>query len=412
MADQCIISEKYLPWELLVTDLDGYRVQDAMAIILFPTQQRTGVFSNALRDHYRLWETCNLPNPLKGQGKTFSGQGQTMLLNLFNRLLIFIEDYLTKATGKHAGVEYLCLPDLSTHSRRQSALGYSLSTRFNAANLSSRERKRLLRAFLRYELMCKFCCSDNFKIYRSDPDIGRRHYSSDGSDDSLSNDPWYYELRSLWKYGGHAFQPSDAEAIKCVQIYVESLYDAVLCNTTKLWPTYEEELHAGLACFGFDLATAILQATTSGQQGRNHIKMWYDSVNKPAKRFTPGNFICRPRDRILGYDPREEKDEHYLEGPGMYQALYSWGDSSNLTQRRLYREVAWPFFDDLRFHPESVQRYCFTSRRWIQELSVSTCVMMIPVKEPQDWRMQLAYPTPPRLKNGRFINVAPFWHRD
>lgn len=190
---------------------------------------------------------------------------------------------------------------------------------------------------------------------------------------------------------------------------MESLYDTVVCATTGLWPTYEKELHAGLACFGFDLATAILQATTAGQQGRNHIKMWYDNVYKSVGHYTPDNFVHYPKDRILGYDPREEKDEHYLEGPGMYQALYPCGDSSNLTQRRLYREVAWPFFDDLRFHPESVKRYCFTSRRWIRELTGSNCAMMIPVNEPQDWRMQLAYPTPHRMRNDGFIDVAPFW---
>lgn len=141
IANQCSVSEKHLLWGLLVTDLDDYMVQDAVAIMLFPTQQRTGIFSNALRDHYRLWETCNLPNPLKSRDNTFSDQGQTMLSNLFNRLLIFIEDYLTKATAKNAAVEYSCLPDLSAHSRRQSCLGYSISTRFNAANLSSSEKK-------------------------------------------------------------------------------------------------------------------------------------------------------------------------------------------------------------------------------------------------------------------------------
>ncbi|KAI1346429.1 hypothetical protein F5Y01DRAFT_308269 [Xylaria sp. FL0043] len=238
----------------VAADFDDDMVQDVMAIILFPTRYTVGIFSGPLRDHYMLWEAQTLPNPLR-------------------RLHVECND----APSDHL---------------------------------------RFLRAFLRYELLCKMRCSDNF----ADSDIS-----------------WYYELSSLWKYKGQAFQQVEAEAIACVQSYY-----------------FSERSCSELSCFGFDLAIALLQAATAGKQARNHVQMWYhDLSERKWDEFMDYN-NC-----MLGFDPLCEEDKHYTEGPGMYKMLYPIGHSSSM-QRFLYRRKAWAFLDNLRFHPPRLQQLCFT----------------------------------------------------
>ncbi|KAJ4129132.1 hypothetical protein NW768_007665 [Fusarium equiseti] len=74
---------------------------------------------------------------------------------LVSRIIIFIEDYLSKATSRFPPRAYMSLPDLSwgTGSKFR---GRSLDTKLVPfTTLRRSERYRLLRAFVRYELVCK-----------------------------------------------------------------------------------------------------------------------------------------------------------------------------------------------------------------------------------------------------------------
>ncbi|KAI1276065.1 hypothetical protein F5Y07DRAFT_408661 [Xylaria sp. FL0933] len=376
----------------VAANFDDDMVQDAMAIILFPTRYTVGIFSGLLRDHYRAWEAQTLPNPLRILHVECNDAPSDHLVGLYtlhSRLLLFIEDYLTKATATDPSREYLGLSPLSPYSQYLTYMGHPLSPRFNAANLTGPERKRLLRAFLRYELLCKMRCSDNF----ADSDIS-----------------WYYELSSLWKYKGQAFQQVEAEAIACVQSYVESLHRAISmqCESylklqDKAYEYFSERSCSELSCFGFDLTTALLQAATAGKQARNHVQMWYHNLSERKwDEFMDYN-NC-----ILGFDPLCEEDKHYAEGPGMYKMLYPIGHSSSM-QRFLYRRKAWAFLDDLRFHPPRLQQLCFTGADWVGPKRLHTLHDQPTDEHPTDAQRQLEYPTPPFWQENRFVGLAPFW---
>lgn len=140
----------------LTADFDDAMVQDAMAIILFPTQHTDGVFTSRLVNHYRTLEAQILPNPLGGSDDEHSDTPSYNLVQLYRlhgRLLLFIEDYLTKATATDPSREYSGLSPLSLHSRYLTYRGHLLCPRFSAADLTDAERQRLFRAFLRYELL-------------------------------------------------------------------------------------------------------------------------------------------------------------------------------------------------------------------------------------------------------------------
>ncbi|TGJ80360.1 hypothetical protein E0Z10_g8412 [Xylaria hypoxylon] len=247
-------------------------------------------------------------------------------------------NYLTKATATDPSREYFGLSPLSLYSQYLTYMGHPLSPRFSAANLTGTGRQKLFRAFLRYELLCKMCCSDN---------------PGDSS--------WYYELSSLWKYKGQTFQLVEAEAIVCVRSYVESLHKAITiqCEAYDEEGDVADELFSELSCFGFDLATALLQAVTAGKQGRNRVQMWLHDLceRKQEDLRISSDMDCK--DCILGFDPLCEKDKHYTEGPGMYKMLYPIGLSSSM-QRYLYRRKTWAFLDDVRLHPARLQQLCFT----------------------------------------------------
>ncbi|KAI0114524.1 hypothetical protein GGR51DRAFT_577580 [Nemania sp. FL0031] len=374
-------------------DFDDGMVQDAMAIILFPAQHTNGVFSRPLRDHYKSWEAQTLPDPLKepdDECDDTPSDDLARLYRLYSRLLLFIEDYLTKATAADPSREYFCLSPLSLHNQYLTYLGHPISPRFSAANLSNLERQRLFRAFLRYELLCKMCCYDDF-----------------------GDSTWYYELSSLWEYNGQTFQEVEAEAIACVQSYVESLHRAmaIQCGYTKRELLVDDLFH-DLSCFGFDLATTILQATLAGKQARDHVCNWYCNLFTHMGRIRL-TYIWDFKDCLLGFDPLCRIDEHYTEGPGMYKMLYPIGQSSTM-QRYLYRRKAWAFLDDIRLHPARLQHLCFTGADWIYECPTSLHDLHDlhdrPVDEHlDDVEMQLQYPTPPFPTGCHFVGLDPFW---
>ncbi|KAI0535277.1 hypothetical protein GGR58DRAFT_529675 [Xylaria digitata] len=344
-----------------------------MAIILFPTRHTAGVFSGSLYHHCRSWEAQTLPNPLRrpdDECNDTPSDDLVWLYRLHSRLLLFIEDYLTKATATDPSREYFGLSPLPLHSQYLTYMGHPLSPRFSAANLTNPERQRLFRAFLRYELLCKVFCSDN-----------------------LADSSWYYELSSLWKYKGQTFQQVETEAI---------------CESYDWKVGVTDELFCQLSFFGFDLATTLLQAATAGKQGRDHVQMWFHDLCERKREDLRTSSYMDCKDCMLGFDPLCQKDKHYTEGPGMYKMLYPIGLSSPM-QRYLYRRKAWAFLDDVRLHPARLQQLCFTGADWVGPETLHDLHDRPVDEHPHDAQTQLEYPTPPFLQGNRFVGLAPFW---
>ncbi|KAL6416091.1 hypothetical protein AUP68_00303 [Ilyonectria robusta] len=271
MLQQYITSKVYITKTSLAFDLDDEMIQDAARIIQFPSWETT-IVSSKIPSSCRLsWTAEQLPNPFK----TGDHGLITKIDKLHSQLLLFIEDYLTKATAIFPPRQYLCLPDLSSTQGHLMFKNETVCPRFDAAHLTTQERRRLLRAFLRHELICKT------------------------SSPKLDSGP-------LLRYGGKKFHHSELEAIGCVHEYLKSLYGAIVAQCGDFWlpdipegtlsargtgllypdnlyvdaEVYASDMRSRVsswcACSGFDLVTSLIRTATSGGHGRDRLKLSTD----------------------------------------------------------------------------------------------------------------------------------------
>ncbi|CCF35833.1 hypothetical protein CH063_07533, partial [Colletotrichum higginsianum] len=361
MLQQYIASKEYITRALLASELDDSMVQDAMAIILFPPQPTYGDLTTQGLHHCQSWAAQQLQNPLL---QPLTEQNRPLinkLGKLHGQLLFFVEDYLTKATAVLPCREYICLSELSTISNQLTFQGRPVSNRFDAANLTGLERKRLLRAFLRYQLRCS--------IFQ-----GREHLVKT------------YFNKELHQYGDQRFQPSDQEAIRCVHTYLKSLYGAIFAQCSDAWlpevdsgstsspisgllypdsfwvnpDAYASDMcwrrkipdASSLASLGFDPVKTFLRSATAGKHGRDDLKKWF--VDDCPERHSKGDPHWMISDRRLtGHNSGHEEEEDCQKSPGMYQRLHLRIADTFESHREIYRQRAWVFFDDSRFYPSS-----------------------------------------------------------
>ncbi|KAK8108983.1 hypothetical protein PG984_014784 [Apiospora sp. TS-2023a] len=362
MLEQYVTSKESIMRAQLAFDLDEEMVQDAMAIILFPSRMYPVNHSAGLvQGHlFASWASKRLPNPLRKPAESQNARLIRDLGRLHGRLLLFIEDYLTKATAVFPPREYVCLPALSPTQTHLTFKGKQVSPILDVAHLNEGERSRLLKAFLRHHLMSL--------VYR--------------------HRDWYDNVRhcyreELYQYGGRDFQPFEQEAIFCVRAYLESLYGTLFAqcsdswlpemapNSTSLHPCgllYPDNLYfnpksyasdfgekgngfkivSEMAGFGFDLAWAFLRA---GRQGQDRLRSWFKKIcpDRWGARFDWRSATeLSPAVRISG------SYQDHQRGPGMYRMLYSRIQPRYQLQRRMYRQRAWVFLDNARFYPSSV----------------------------------------------------------
>ncbi|KAK7994660.1 hypothetical protein PG990_013433 [Apiospora arundinis] len=220
MLRQYMESKISIASKWLASDLDEEMVQDAMAIIHFPSPHSASHFSSrgryalidwtgkkmsssirlpslhidshfSNRDHHVLidWVAKRLPNPLRSPFRLQDNQLIIQKLEkLHGRLLLLIEDYITKATAPYPPREYTCLPALSQTQTWLTFQGQPVSPRFDASELTGPERTRLLKAFLRHHL------------------ISLVHQAQ----------AWEYDQgypEELYQYGGQEFQSFEQEAL-------------------------------------------------------------------------------------------------------------------------------------------------------------------------------------------------------
>lgn len=358
MLHQYLMSKAYIARMLVALDFDDDMIEHAMGIILLPSPDNRGHYSKILRRHYVRWLENRLPNPLK----TRDGSLIDEVHRLQARLLLFIEDYLTKATAIFPPREYVCLPDLSPKGTHLMFKDKAVSPRFNATQLTDAERKRLLTAFLRYEMMCAI-----------------RH--------PITGFVTGWDLSPSYKYKDQRLGPSERETIRCVHQYVKSLYAAMFAQCSDSWlpdiPVsspysystgllYPDTLYVNACAYasdmglksvealhpipveaaGFDVATVLVRSATAGQDGRDRLRCWFKNF------FHDRRMSFRPSDpshhRMYGdFESEEAMDVPHEEGSGMYQMLCSSVTAGLSLHSDIYRQRAWAFFDNNRFYPSS-----------------------------------------------------------
>ncbi|QPC73210.1 hypothetical protein HYE68_003962 [Fusarium pseudograminearum] len=138
---------------ILELDVDGSLLQDAQAVIDFPVFWGDSGCPYWAKESIDTWNARGYPNPLMEEGNP---ESITCLYHFFARLIFFIEDYLSKAADPFPTRAYMTLPTLSRLAPTMRFKGQDIDIKHVPFNdLSQSGRRRLLQAFVRFELRCK-----------------------------------------------------------------------------------------------------------------------------------------------------------------------------------------------------------------------------------------------------------------
>ncbi|KAF4962445.1 hypothetical protein FSARC_9474 [Fusarium sarcochroum] len=330
-------------------------LQDALAIIHLDLTS-TSPDNHLIAYRVEQWAKKKSPNP-------FRQDDQVTVINLywlFTRLGAFVEDYLSKATTSCPAQAYLHLPKIAHPS---SGLHYKQNPGFKHVTLDDitcTERHRLLRAFTKYEVLCKIHDPRVEGIINHD-----QHATLTGG--SLSSlDEW------------------EKESLRCVNEYVRGVYGGLfamcaapraLLDTSSMTPQlkkrrkrlYPDNLYFdaqeyltdmslsiawrqvnladGLPYLGFDLLTHLL--VHSDQNRHTDMRGWLRSVtrewriqNWPRSYHSLRDLL---RERLLIFAMPDD-----LNG----RSNTRWMNPDTFLQRKIYRQRAWVFFDDARLFPD------------------------------------------------------------
>lgn len=138
---------------ILDLDIDGTMLQEAQLIIHFPSTDGPIVSFSAIPECLDTWDAQNFPNPLMQHSNP---ESITRLYRFFNRLVVFIEDYLSKSLDPFPARACMTIPTIGFIVPTAQFKGQG--TDIQPIAFSSMEksiRRRLLQAFIRFELRCK-----------------------------------------------------------------------------------------------------------------------------------------------------------------------------------------------------------------------------------------------------------------
>ncbi|EEU43331.1 uncharacterized protein NECHADRAFT_82510 [Fusarium vanettenii 77-13-4] len=352
-------------------DIYGDLLHDALAIIHLPPLDSSS--TDSIIHHVGQWLTKGFSDPFEQN----AGETLDMLYRLLSRLSVFIEDYMTKATAPFPPRAYLCLPRMRSMDGELRFRDQAIDARhIELDDLTCSERNRFLRAFVRYELLCKLFTPRLWKI------VEPSEYG-DQVKQSYSN-------LHIWDY----------EMLHCVQEYTRSVYAAIFANFTPSWlpngqtasdsePSREKEFlypdnfwtnpneyfcnldlprssyHTAsfLHLRGFDILTHVLVYSESKQGSRRDLRKWF--LTMAAERARTNEFEALSQDHSLAQDQGPTSAScadigfrgqlfQMISAALMREGVVSYPQVMGLNpyfQLRIFRQRAWPFFEDARFYP-------------------------------------------------------------
>lgn len=361
--------ERLIP--LVEEDLSSDLLQDFLAIIHFPRQQNELPDRHLIIDkHLEQWGQKRFVNSFTTEDEDIVEH----LVTIWLRVVDLVEDYLGKAVSKY--------PPRAYHNLPESYLEGSDAHAFNIKGLTTPERTRIIRAFLRHELICK--------VYHPRHRGLPRTYESERPD--ILNGQGEWTILSL--YGPQQWTHWDFEELVCVHKYFCSLYGAVFARESSAWlprqPTtnvprrrgsglvfpdsilfspaaYAQDLglHPNtwgctasmLASYGLDLAIHLLADARLGR------------INGPWLRKLSRYINSASQIRCLKWGSNWPYESSFR-GSG-WETQNGWHDflrgrlfqfSLNVEyfvripeaifhQVNVYRQRAWVFFDDCCFYP-------------------------------------------------------------
>ncbi|KAI8663340.1 hypothetical protein NCS57_00934600 [Fusarium keratoplasticum] len=375
MLAQWISSRKTIVRAVLLNlvggDIYGDLLHDAVAIIHMPPMDSFP--TDSILHHVGQWLTKGFSDPFEQD----DGETLDMLYRLFSRLAVFIEDYMTKATAPFPPRAYLCLPRMKSMDRELYFRDQAIDARHvELDDLTCSERNRFLRAFVRYELLCKLYTPRLWKI------VEPSEYG-----DQVKQ---LHSNLHIWEY----------EMLHCVREYARSVYAAMFANFTPAWLPSDQtasdsesssgngllypdnfwtnpneyfcSLELSRSCYhsasflylrGFDLLTHALLYSESNQGSYRELRKWFFGMSAEWVRSEDSRAPSRDHWLVQDQGPTStscadlgvrgqlfQKISTALLREGVVSYPQVIGLSTYL-QLRIYRQRAWPFFEDARFYP-------------------------------------------------------------
>ncbi|KAG8666721.1 hypothetical protein FPOAC2_11842 [Fusarium poae] len=373
---------------LLADDVEGLIRKDALAIMEFNTAEGHSYSQYRGRD----FEIQHFQWPEWADSPTLGDLRQ--LHRLLSRVIIFVEDYISKATSDYPPRAYLGLPDLLTG--KPSFMGSLLDTRMVAfTNLTRPERYRLLRHFVKYEFLCNLYKTrknrDNFRHqfhgfiafgtpHAPDPKLllsVHEYYASlYGAVSAHCTDAWLPSVpSSLTLEGVMNLSASDCRPL----VYPDNLFfdhNEYMSDLGYRDLGLAEEL-AGL---GLDLLTSVLSRLRMDKgKGKTYVKFWLQKLHNPSLEFDPWirrHYVVRYDEEAFAYTelliparvscpalfPPEPLasclpalNNQLLLGSDIDETYGAW--VIHESQVLMYRQRAWGFFDDQRLYSNTVSHF-------------------------------------------------------
>jgi hypothetical protein len=357
MLEQYLGCKSTITRNLLARDFEDQMIQDAMGIILFPSLRESRRSTLLVHAHLHSWELHELPNPLATRDTVLMNQ----LDNLHSFLMVFVEDYITKATAAFPPREYICLPQLSHNQSHLIFKGQKITKRFDSGHLLEGERRRFLRAFLRVELLSLVQSALSFS--------DRNH--------------------DLFRKLAIKVARQDREAIHCVWLYTSSLYGAIFAHCADAWlPAAEAPPETGLLFpdtvfadpieYGKDIGMTGQEEQSAIENMARYGFSWIFTVIRfaiarpqdPKALEILVKKVCRSMDRTLNIEHFFKRrlpweaifDTVYRNKPDGRQGLAEPGwwkflgsklpNRHGGIQNKIFQQRAWAFFEDDRYYPK------------------------------------------------------------
>lgn len=377
MLAQWITSKKTITRAVLINIIGGdvYDdiIHDAIAVIHMPPANSSSSSSDSIIHHVRLWLTNGFPDPFEQH----DGDTLDMLYRFLSRLTVFIEDYMTKAMAPFPPRAYLCLPRMRSMDGGRYFRDQTIDMhRIELQDLTCSERNRFLRAFVRFEILCKVYAPRVWEI------VSTSEYGDQVKQSHSNLDIWEYEM------------------LHCVREYAQSVYAAMFANFTSSWlpsdpaasnfessgekeflypdkfwvdpAEYFADLDLPRDCSfsapclqvqGFDLLTHVLVYSESKQGRGRDLRQWFLAMYAEGERALelitflndhslvqdqgPPSAVCA-RSGVRGLLLQRLSPAIIREGEVQYPRH---SGLNTYHQLRIYRQRAWPFFEDARLYP-------------------------------------------------------------
>ncbi|PNY22176.1 Uncharacterized protein TCAP_07178 [Tolypocladium capitatum] len=192
-----------------------------MAILLFPKtasdeEDDEDDHRDRVHRHLKQWAARGFPDPIREYDVRMMDKFESLCLRLDD----CIKDYLWKATSPHLRQAYIHLPKWSHPSFHVNVgrLPPRPKHKIDLDSLSPGEKQRILKAFLRYEILAK---RFRPRLLRPGP---LRHRARDTGNQIDSILAWDWDM--LDRYEGNSSELWEIERLQCVFEYFRTIYGA------------------------------------------------------------------------------------------------------------------------------------------------------------------------------------------